>query len=305
VTWDSKKQTAMNMMKKSPLGRGLGALIDDAKYEKKPVEEAVSTSAIAEIDIEKITENPFQPRTEFEEIALLELSESIKELGIIQPITVRKISEGKFQLISGERRLRASKLAGLTKIIAFVRDANDQAMLEMALVENIQREDLNAIEVAVTYQRLIDECQLTQDKLSSRVGKQRSTIANYLRLLKLPAEVQVGIRDKAISMGHARALINIDNPENLLNIYYKTVNEGLSVREIEKLIHDLNNPPKKAEAKPDKNQKLPEQFKKFKEQMTGKFPGKVDIKRNNAGKGSLIITFRSDEEFEKIKNLLS
>lgn len=295
----------MNMIKKGPLGRGLGALIDDAKYEKKTVEEAVSTSAIAEIDIDKISENPFQPRTDFEEVALLELSESIKELGIIQPITVRKIGENKFQLISGERRLRASKIAGLTKIIAFVREANDQAMLEMALVENIQREDLNAIEVAVTYQRLIDECNLTQDKLSTRVGKQRSTISNYLRLLRLPAEVQVGIRDKAISMGHARALVNIENEENLLKIYYQTVNEGLSVREIEKIIRELNNPPKKTEVKADKNQKLPETYKRFKEQMSGKFPAKVDIKRNNAGKGSLIITFRSDEEFEKIKNLLS
>jgi ParB family chromosome partitioning protein len=293
------------MIKKGPLGRGLGALIDDAKYEKKTVEEAVSTSAIAEIDIDKISENPFQPRTDFEEVALLELSESIKELGIIQPITVRKIGENKFQLISGERRLRASKIAGLTKIIAFVREANDQAMLEMALVENIQREDLNAIEVAVTYQRLIDECNLTQDKLSTRVGKQRSTISNYLRLLRLPAEVQVGIRDKAISMGHARALVNIENEENLLKIYYQTVNEGLSVREIEKIIRELNNPPKKTEVKADKNQKLPETYKRFKEQMSGKFPAKVDIKRNNAGKGSLIITFRSDEEFEKIKNLLS
>jgi ParB family chromosome partitioning protein len=292
------------MMKKSPLGRGLSALIDDGKYEKKPVEEAVSTSAIAEIDIDKITENPFQPRTEFEETALLELSESIKELGIIQPITVRKIGDNKFQLISGERRLRASKIAGLTKIIAFVRDANDQAMLEMALVENIQREDLNAIEVAVTYQRLMDECSLSQEQLSTRVGKQRSTISNYLRLLKLPAEVQVGIRDKLITMGHARALVNVDDSEVLLHIFYKAINDGLSVRDVEKLIRDYANPPKKEEEADDKNHKLPEHFKQFKERISGKFPSKVDIKRNNAGKGSLIITFKSDEEFEQIKNLL-
>jgi ParB family chromosome partitioning protein len=199
--------------KKSALGKGLGALIDDAKYEKRPVNEAVSTSAIAEIEISKIEANPFQPRKEFDDEALKELSDSIKELGVIQPITVKKLGDGRFQLISGERRTRASKLAGLDRIIAFVRDANDQGLLEMALVENIQREDLNSIEIAVTYQRLIDECTLTQEKLSERVGKKRATIANYLRLLKLPAEIQVGVRDNRISMGHARALIGVENPD--------------------------------------------------------------------------------------------
>ena len=291
------------MAKRSPLGRGLGALIDDAKYEKKSVEEAISTGAIAEIEITKIEENPFQPRKEFNEEALKELADSIKELGIIQPITVRKLSEDKFQLISGERRFRASKIAGLTKIIAFVRDANDQEMLEMALVENIQREDLNSIEVAVTYERLIGECNITQDKLSERVGKKRSTISNYLRLLKLPAEVQVGIRDKQITMGHARALVNIEDTDVLIKIYYQIINEGLSVRNSEKIIREINYPAKKN--KTVKRHRLPENFKQYKEQISKVFPASVDIKRNNAGKGSLVIAFRSDEEFEKIKSILS
>jgi ParB family chromosome partitioning protein len=235
--------------KKSPLGRGLGALIDDAKYEKRTVNEAVSTSAIAEIDINKIEANPFQPRKEFDKEALEELAASIKELGIIQPITVKKISENKFQLISGERRFRACKLAGLDKIIAFVRDANDQGLLEMSLVENIQREDLNSIEIAVTYQRLMDECTLTQEKLSERVGKKRATITNYLRLLKLPAKIQVGVRDNRISMGHARALIGLENEEAQLKIYHKILNEGLSVRNTEALVREANYPVRKEEKK--------------------------------------------------------
>jgi len=292
------------MIKKSPLGRGLGALIDDAKYEKKPIEEAISTAAISEIDINKITENPFQPRTEFNEEALLELSNSIKELGIIQPITVRKLEDETFQLISGERRLRASKLAGLTKIIAFIRDANDQSMLEMALVENIQREDLNSIEVAITYKRLIDECSLTQDQLSNRVGKQRSTITNYLRLLKLPAEVQIGIRDKQISMGHARALVNIENEYELLNIFYRITSEDLSVRDTEKIIRELNETQTESD-KVKKESVIPESFKKFKDDISRYFPSKVELKRNIQGKGSVVISFKSDEEFEKIKTILS
>jgi ParB family chromosome partitioning protein len=292
------------MIKKSPLGRGLGALIDDAKYEKKPVEEAVSTGAVSEIDIDKITENPYQPRTEFNETALTELSDSIKELGIIQPITVRRVGVDKFQIISGERRWRASKMAGLTKIFAFVRDANDQAMLEMALVENIQRQDLNALEIALSYQRLIDECQLTQDRLSVRVGKQRSSVANYLRLLKLPVEVQAGIRDRIIGLGHAKALAGIESDEQMISVYTKAVNEELSVREIEKLIRELNSEPKIKE-KPEKKQKLPETHKAFKDVLSKKFPTKVTIKRNNAGKGSVNIIFKSDDEFEKIKAILS
>jgi ParB family transcriptional regulator, chromosome partitioning protein len=230
--------------KKSGLGRGLGALIDDAIYEKRPVEEAVSTNAIAEIEISLIDANPFQPRKEFDEESLKELADSISQLGIIQPITVKQTENGRFQLISGERRFRASKIAGFTKIIAFVRDANDQGLLEMALVENIQREDLNSLEIAVTYQRLMDECSLTQEKLSDRVGKKRTTITNYIRLLKLPAEIQVGVRDNRISMGHARALISLENSDTQLKIYHKIINEGLSVRNTEAQVREANFPMK-------------------------------------------------------------
>ncbi len=291
------------MAKKSPLGRGLSALIDNTKYEPKPVKEVVSTSSVAEIEISKIEENPFQPRKDFDKESLEELSTSIKELGIIQPITVRALGKDKFQLISGERRLRASKMAGLKKIISFVRDANDEEMLEMALVENIQREDLNAIEIAVSYQRLMEECDLTQDKLSDRVGKKRSTITNYLRLLKLPADVQAGIQGKQIGMGHARALINIDDAEVLVDTYFKILGESLSVRETERLIREINYPLKKNVSK-TKRQKLPKEFVKHAEDISKLFPTKVSIKRNNAGRGSLTISFTSDEEFNEIKSIL-
>ncbi len=290
--------------KKSALGKGLGALIDDAKYEKRPVNEAVSTSAIAEIEISKIEANPFQPRKEFDDEALKELSDSIKELGVIQPITVKKLDNGNFQLISGERRTRASKIAGLDKIIAFVRDANDQGLLEMALVENIQREDLNSIEIAVTYQRLIDECTLTQEKLSERVGKKRATIANYLRLLKLPAEIQVGVRDNRISMGHARALIGVENPDAQLRIYHKILNEGLSVRNTEALVREINYPVRKEENK-SKNHQLPKQYLSFKNVLNSKLNTKVDLKRSDNGKGSIIISFNSEDEFNRISKILA
>ncbi len=292
------------MAKKSPLGKGLGALIDNTKYEKKPVEEAASTSAVAEIDIKDIEVNPFQPRKEFNTETLKELSMSIKQHGIIQPVTVKKLKNGKFQLISGERRLRASKDAGLTKIIAFVRKADDSAMLEMALIENIQREDLNAIEIAVSYRRLIDECNLTQDKLADRVGKNRSTVTNYLRLLKLPAEIQSGIQNKLITQGHAKALINIESPEKQSEIYEKVISNKLSVRETENLIREVNFPIKKEAVKTQKN-KLPEEFVSFKKKLSEIFDSKVNIKRNNAGRGSISISFTSDEEFQKIKELLS
>lgn len=292
------------MAKKSPLGKGLGALIDNTKYEKKSVDEAVSTGAVAEIDIEKIELNPFQPREEFDKESLKELQISIKKHGIIQPITVRKLKTGNFQIISGERRLRASKDAGLKKIIAFVRKANDTDMLEMALVENIQREDLNSIEIAVSYQRLIDECKITQDQLGDRVGKKRSTITNYLRLLKLPAEIQSGLQNKSISMGHARALVNIKNEKTLIEIFEKIVGFKLSVRETENIIREINYPTKKENKKVTKI-KLPEEFIKFKEELSGVFNSNVSIKRNNAGRGSLVIPFTSDEEFNKIKKLMS
>jgi len=289
--------------KKKALGRGLGALIDDAKYEKRPVQEAVSSSAIAEIDISKIETNPFQPRKEFDKEALSELSDSIKELGIIQPITVKKLKNGKFQLISGERRYRASKLAGLNSIIAFVRDTNDQGLLEMALVENIQREDLNSVEIAVTYQRLMDECNLTQEKLSERVGKKRATVANYLRLLKLQAEIQVGVRDKKISMGHAKALINIESPDVQLRIFNRIVNEGLSVRSVEAIVREIKYPVNKDKVKTGKVQ-LPKQYLNLRNSLNKLLDTKVDLKKNENGKGSITISFNSEDEFSRISDIL-
>jgi ParB family transcriptional regulator, chromosome partitioning protein len=291
-------------VKKSALGRGLGALIDEANYEKRPVQEAISTSAIAEIDIDKIDPNPFQPRKEFDEEGLNELASSIKELGIIQPITVKATENGRFQIISGERRFRACKVAGLEKIYAFVRDANDQGLLEMALVENIQREDLNAIEISVTYQRLIDECNLTQEKLSERIGKKRATIANYLRLLKLPAEIQVGVRDDKISMGHAKALIGIENPDTQLKLYYRIVHEGLSVRETETISRELQYPVRKEDKKTETTQ-LPGHFIDFKNNLKSILGTKVDLKKGENGKGTIVIAFNSEDDFNRISALLT
>ena len=284
------------MAKRNALGRGLGALIDDAGQEH-----IVTADAVNEIDISKIEANPFQPRTIFKEEALEELANSIKELGIIQPITVRNLEGGKFQLISGERRLRAAQLAGLKKIPAYIRFADDQGMLEMALVENIQREDLDAIEVAISYQRLIEECKLTQESISERVGKKRSTVSNYLRLLKLPAEIQLGIRDKQISMGHARALVNIENAKIQLKIYYRIIDEGLSVRKTEDIIRDVNSP----KTKNTKSKvRLPEEYEQLKKHLVEHFVTQVDFKRNNKGSGKIVIPFKSDEDLERIMGII-
>lgn len=292
------------MAKKSPLGKGLGALIDNSQFHKKSIKDAVSTGDVAEIDILKIELNPFQPRTEFDEVSLQELKSSIELHGIIQPITVRKLANNKFQLISGERRLRASKLLSLKKIIAFVRDANDQEMLEIALIENIQREDLNSIEIAISYQRLIDECNLTQDKLGDRVGKNRSTVSNYLRLLKLPAEIQSGVQKKTISMGHAKVLMKIEDSKQNIEAYENVVKNKLSVRETEKFVNEILLPTQKISSK-KKIIKLPEEYISFKNKLATVFQSNVTIKRNNAGKGSLTIPFTSDEDFKKIQKLLS
>ena len=222
------------MQKRNALGRGLGALIDDSNVirEQNPVSN--------EILISEIEANPFQPRVHFDEEALSELAASIKELGIIQPITLRRLGEKRYQIIAGERRFRASKLAGLTKVPAFVREAGDEAMLELALVENIQREDLDAIEVALSYQRLMEECKLTQESLSDRVGKKRSTISNYLRLLRLPAVIQKAIREQEITMGHARALINIPDSETQIMVYRQVVKYDFSVRKTEDIVRKLS-----------------------------------------------------------------
>jgi ParB family chromosome partitioning protein len=287
------------MAKRNALGKGLGALIEDAGQEN-----SYNVDSVNEIEIEKIEVNPYQPRTNFNEEALSELASSIKEIGVIQPITVRKISEDKFQLITGERRFRASKMAGITKIPAFIRVADDQAMLEMALVENIQREDLDAIEVAISYQRLIEECDLTQENLSGRVGKKRTTISNYLRLLRLPAEIQLGIRDRKISMGHARALINIEDPEKQLKAYYRIIDEGLSVRKTEEMIRKLGE--KTRAQKPGNNKKdLPEEYKQLKEHLTSRFNTNIDFKRNDNGRGKIIIPFKSDQDLERIMSILN
>lgn len=223
--------------KKSALGRGLGALIDI-----QPTVQTSGSSSIAEIELANITANPGQPRTNFDEEALQELAASIAEIGVVQPITVRETSPGKYMIIAGERRYRASKLAGLTKIPAYVKRVSDETMMEMALVENIQREDLNAIEIALTYQRLMDDYRFTQEKLSERVGKKRTTVTNYLRLLKLPAEIQLGLTKKEIDMGHARALINVQDPAVMIKLYEDIVKHGYSVRKVEQLVQEFTNP---------------------------------------------------------------
>lgn len=288
------------------LGRGLGALIDDAtdpirNQEARPEKRFVS-ELVNEIEIDKIDVNPFQPRTQFDEEALRELSDSISKLGIIQPLTVRAV-DGRFQLISGERRLRAAKLAGLKTVPVFIRTADDQGMLEMALVENIQREDLNAIEVAISYQRLIEECNLTQETLSERVGKKRATISNYLRLLKLPAEIQLGISQNLISMGHARALITIEDPKVQLDIYHQTINEGLSVRRVEELARMANEPQPDNPAKP-KEQKvkgnLGEQEIVLKDHLTNRLGLRADIKPGPKGDGKIVISYNNQAELEAI-----
>lgn len=289
--------------KKQALGRGLSALLAIPESEEENNNNTGTVvGAIASISVDLIEANPFQPRTEFEEKALNDLSASIKHQGIIQPITVRKIGHDKYQLISGERRLRASKMAGLEEVPAYIRFATDGQMLEMALVENIQRENLNAIEVALSYQALIDECKLTQEQMSEKVGKDRTTITNYLRLLRLPAEVQLDIRDDKISMGHARALITLEDFEKQLFITKQIVENGLSVREVEKMVRIINHP----ETKKLKKEKgvLPVQYKTAKDSLVQHFSAKVDIKRNNRGRGNISIPFTSDKDFERIINLL-
>lgn len=282
------------MAKKSVLGRGLGALIDDVDEVQAIPERDLSN----EIEISKIEANPYQPRTKFDEEALQELAQSIKEIGIVQPITVRKINNNSYQLIAGERRFRASKIAGLRKIPAYIRLAEDDKMLEMALVENIQREDLDSIEIAISYQRLIDECKLTQENLSERVGKKRSTISNYLRLLRLPAEIQKGIREKKLLMGHARALVNVNNPKSQLDIFELTVENDYSVRKVEELVRDLNK-----RGKTDLKEKkltLPNEYESLKDHLAKHFKTNVDLKRNSNGKGKIIIPFKSDDDLERI-----
>lgn len=292
----------MALMKKSALGRGLDALItmDDLK--------TGGSSSICEIELSKIQPNPEQPRSAFDEAALDELAVSIKALGVIQPITVRETGNDQYMIISGERRYRASLKAGLTQIPAYVKTAADENVVEMALIENIQREDLNAIEIALAYQKLIENYGLTQEQLSERVGKKRTTIANYVRLLKLPAEIQMGLKDRKIDMGHARALISVEDPEVQIALYEQILSEGLSVRNVEELVKYVvaggKLEDKKAEKQKAEKAALPEGYDMLKEHLSSFFQTKVQLVCNNKGKGKITIPFSSEEELEKLISLL-
>jgi ParB family chromosome partitioning protein len=291
--------------KKRALGKGLSALLKDPETDITSLESNKDlikvAGSVSEINISQIEVNPFQPRIDFDQDSLQELAASISQLGIIQPITVRKMGYDKYQLISGERRFRACQIVQLEMVPAFVRIANDQEMLEMALVENIQREQLNPVEVALSYQRLLDECKLTQDKMSERVGKKRSTISNYLRLLKLPAEILASLKNKKISMGHARALINISNPETQINIFRDALENGFSVREIEQIVKEFGSvgykkvtPKTRKKSIPSfEHQKISNDLKK----VTGK---PVNLKVSKSGKGKLEISFSNDNELSEI-----
>ncbi|MDA9092268.1 ParB/RepB/Spo0J family partition protein [Polaribacter sp.] len=288
--------------RKQALGRGLSALLKEPSEMNSTSDKNTDTivGSIVEIELDLITVNPFQPRTYFDEESLGELASSIKELGVIQPITVRKLEPNTFQLVSGERRFRASKLIGNKTVPAYIRLANDQEMLEMALVENIQRKNLDPIEVALSYQRLIDEIQLTQEELSTRVGKKRSTVTNYLRLLKLDPILQTGMRDGFISMGHGRAIINIENTEDQLKIYEKIIREKLSVRQTEEFVKNL----KSIVAPKSKKKEAPSFIKENIQEINTFFGNKVAITLGTNGKGKLTIPFDSEEDFNRIKNLL-
>ena len=295
------------MSKKPALGKGLGALLQNADTDitigSKSEDVGNIVGAVSSLSISEIEANPFQPRTQFEKDALVELSDSIQELGIIQPVTVRKLGYGKYQLISGERRFRASQIAGLKEIPAFIRIANDQEMLEMALVENIQRQDLDAIEVAFSYQKLMEECKLTQEKMSERVGKKRSTVANYLRLLKLPAEIQLSIRTRDISMGHARALVNIEGEKQQLTISRRIVKEGLSVRQVEEIVKGKKEK-EITSSKKSSSSDLSFNQQKIKDDLSDFLNSNVQLQSNSNGKGKLTIPFASEKELERIMDLL-
>jgi ParB family chromosome partitioning protein len=285
------------MAQKNALGRGLGALIEAENDQGGKYAQSRKLSGVAEIGMTEIDANPYQPRTIFDAESLEELADSIKEIGIIQPVTVRRRDNDRYQLISGERRLRAARIAGLSKIPAYIREANDQNLLEMALVENIQREDLDAIEIAISYQRLIDECSLTQESLSQRVGKKRATVANYLRLLRLPAEIQLGIRDQKVSMGHARSLINIEDPKIQLKIYNKIIDQELSVRRVEELVRKLSEEVKAANTE---DLTPPRDYESLKNHLISFFSTNVGFQRNTNGSGKIVIPFKTDEELERI-----
>ncbi len=293
----------MSAKRKNALGRGLGALLDDSPSRKSNVgsTDSISVGSINEIPISDIEVNPFQPRTHFDQDALRELSESIKVQGIIQPITVRKLSKNKFQLISGERRFQASKLAGLETIPTYVRLADDQQMLEMALIENIQRENLNAIEIALSYQRLLSECDLKQEELGDRVGKNRTTVNNYLRLLRLPPDIQAAIRDKQITMGHARALITLENVDEQLDIFQQIVTNDLSVRKVEELVRQ--NPKEVSKSSQQEKAENGREIANLQHKLTSHFGSKIQIK-SDGKKGEIKIPFVSVEDLNRILEIL-
>jgi len=296
-----------NPKKRSALGKGLGALLDNASTDITTTQTSGLTGGVALLPISSIEANPFNPRTNFEKEALKELSESIGVHGIIQPLTVRKLGRDKYQLISGERRFRASQMAGLTEVPAYVRVANDQTMLEMALVENIQREDLNAIEVALSYQRLIDECSLTQDQLSQKIAKSRSSITNLLRLLKLPAEIQLGVRDNLISMGHARALVSAGEEKRQLDLYRQIIDFQLSVRETEELIRtgESKRPTETTTTVKATPEVISSGQEVFRLHLSDKISSKVEIKKTGQGSGKILINFSSEVDLNRIIELLN
>lgn len=297
----------MTYQKKTGLGKGLSALLDDTENiqtaRQQTARESVSLGSVSHIDINGISVNPFQPRTEFDEQALAELSDSIKLQGLIQPITVRKVGTDRYQLISGERRLRASKIAGLSEIPAYVRTANDQQMLEMALIENIQRENLNAIEIALSYHRMLEECNLKQEELGDRVSKNRSTVTNYLRLLKLPPVIQISVRDGAISMGHARALISVEDVDKQLFVHTEIINKGLSVRKVEELVR-LIQQGAQVMPKEKPNTASVFQYQKIEDSLASRFGSRVKLKMKKKGAGAIEIPFLSEEDLNRILEML-
>ena len=291
----------MAVQKKFALGRGLDALISNEEVKTS------GSSSINEIELDKISVNPNQPRREFDPIALQELADSIAEIGIIQPITLRKLNEDSYQIIAGERRYRASILAGLKTIPAYIRTADDENVMEMALIENIQREDLNSLEIALAYQHLIEQYELTQERLSERIGKKRTTIANYLRLLKLPAPIQVALKNKEIDMGHARALLTLEYPKTQIRIFNETVAQGYSVRKVEEIVKALANGESiKSGGKTisAKGTQLSEEYSMLQNHLCNFFGTKVQLSCTNKGKGKISIPFNSDADLERIMEIL-
>ncbi len=297
----------MTEKKKSVLGRGLSALLEANDTTSKTADNkftgnlGTQSGVVINIPLEQIEVNPFQPRTTFEEESLNELADSIKIHGVIQPITVRKAENNKYQLIAGERRLRASKLAGKKEVPAYVRTASDQESIEIALIENIQREDLNPLEIAINYKRLQDECDLTQEQLAERLGKNRSTVTNFLRLLKLPPDIQAGLRDSKITMGHAKALMSIDHMPTLLAAFKEVIAKGMSVRQVESYVQGLTEKPKKnSAASTNKTAEQPFMLKKMQDQLMSSLSTKVSIIRTADAKGEIIIKFYNDDDLERL-----